>query len=191
MAGVRAIIPTLFRRGKIYGTVDGGSKAKYNRRASRHRQLYAIRVIVKRNVKYGELALFPSGEAKTLRLSVKRRKSSGGLREEDVVYETRGERRGGKTRVAVRHPNNCACPRRGIIHLEASRFDHRFLSAVAYIYSYNGDSIGCRSNNPWEDSTRDRSLFWIRQIYMYVCISWIRLDLSWWIDLNLRVMLDV
>lgn len=91
MAGVRAIIPTLFRRGKIYGTVDGGSKAKYNRRASRHRQLYAIRVIVKRNVKYGELALFPSGEAKTLRLSVKRRKSSGGLREEDVVYETRGE----------------------------------------------------------------------------------------------------
>lgn len=93
--------------------------------------------------------------------------------------------------MAVRHPNNCACPRRGIIHLEASRFDHRFLSAVAYIYSYNGDSIGCRSNNPWEDSTRDRSLFWIRQIYMCVCISWIRLDLSWWIDLNLRVMLDV
>lgn len=26
------------------------------------------------------------------------------------------------------HPNNCACPRRGIIHSEASRFD-RFVSS--------------------------------------------------------------
>lgn len=72
--------------------------------------------------------------------------------------------------MAVWHPNNCACPRRGIIHLEASRFDDRFLSAVAYIYSYNGDSIECRSNNPWEDSTRDRSLSLGFAIYMYVCM---------------------
>lgn len=42
-----------------------------------------------------EVALFPSGEAKTLERSVKRRKSSGGLR-----GRIRGEG-GGKTRVAV------------------------------------------------------------------------------------------
>lgn len=41
-----------------------------------------------------EVALFPSGEAKTLERSVKRRKSSGGLR-------GRNGGGGGKTRVAV------------------------------------------------------------------------------------------
>lgn len=66
-----------------------------------------------------EVALFPSGEAKTLERSVKRRKSSGGLR---------GRGRGRENSSGRVHPNNCACPRRGIIHSEASRFD-RFVSS--------------------------------------------------------------
>lgn len=153
-------------RGKIYGTVDDGSKAKYNRRTSRHRQLYAIRVIVKRNVKYGACVI-SEWRGENVGRSVKRRKSSGGLRGYIRGVRNAG---GGKTRV---HPNNCACPRRGIIHSEASRFDHRFLSAVAYIYSYNGDSIECRSNNPWEDSTDPSRL---DSRYIYICVYMYFLD---------------
>lgn len=53
----------------------------------------------------------------------------------------------------------------------------RFLSAVAYIYSYNGDSIECRSNNPWEDSTIP--LAWIRDTCIRYIYIYIFLGLDW------------